>query len=103
MNQLSKFCATDSRCPIRKSAIPCALSVTFEYTPRGYTLHCMTYKRIVLTVPRKVDEFLKRMAEETGIDRSNLIRTRLWEWMTQERDRAIAEKEIAKPGATSRK
>lgn len=52
----------------------------------------MVSKRIVLTIPRKVDEFLKRMAVDTGIDRSNLIRMRIWEWMTEERDRAIAER-----------
>ncbi len=51
----------------------------------------MTDKRIMLTVTRKLDEFLERMAEETGIDRSNLIRTWIWERMQAERDRSIAE------------
>ncbi len=45
----------------------------------------------MLTVTRKLDEFLERMAEETGIDRSNLIRTWIWERMQAERDRSIAE------------
>lgn len=54
----------------------------------------MAPKRIMLTVSRKLDQFLERMAEETGIDRSNLIRGRLWEWFQEERDRQIAERQL---------
>ncbi len=55
----------------------------------------MAPKRIMLTVSRALDGFLERMAEETGIDRSNLIRMRLREWMQEERARGIAERQLA--------
>lgn len=55
----------------------------------------MADKRIMLTVTRKLDEFLERMAEDTGVDRSNLIRGWIWEKMQQERDRAIAERQLS--------
>lgn len=54
----------------------------------------MPQKRIMLTVTRKLDEFLERMSASTGIDRSNLIRMRLWEWMREEQDREIAERKL---------
>jgi hypothetical protein len=50
----------------------------------------------MLTVTPRIDQFLERMVEETGIDRSNLIRTRLWEWMREEQDRSIAERQLKK-------
>jgi Arc/MetJ-type ribon-helix-helix transcriptional regulator len=56
----------------------------------------MPPKRIMLTVTPRIDQFLERMVEETGIDRSNLIRTRLWEWMREEQDRSIAERQLKK-------
>jgi Arc/MetJ-type ribon-helix-helix transcriptional regulator len=55
----------------------------------------MAPKRIMLTVTRQLDEFLERMVEETGIDRSNLIRMRLWNWMQEERDRVLAERQLS--------
>ncbi len=55
----------------------------------------MADKRIMLTVTRKFYDFLERMAEETGVDRSNLIRGWIWEKMQQERDRMIAERQLA--------
>jgi len=57
----------------------------------------MPQKRIMLTVTRRIDAFLSRMVEETGIDRSNLIRARLWEWMREEQDRSIAERQLKQP------
>lgn len=51
--------------------------------------------RIVLTVERKMGQFLQRLVEETGIDRSNLIRGWIWEKMQAERDRQIAEHQMA--------
>jgi hypothetical protein len=51
----------------------------------------------MLTVTRRIDAFLSRMVEETGIDRSNLIRARLWEWMREEQDRSIAERQLKQP------
>jgi hypothetical protein len=50
----------------------------------------------MLTVTPRIDQFLERMVEETGIDRSNLIQTRLWEWMREEQDRSIAERQLKK-------
>lgn len=63
----------------------------------------MAPKRIMLTVSRQIDEFLERMVEETGIDRSNLIRMRLWDWMQQERELSVAERRLATEIAAKRK
>lgn len=49
----------------------------------------------MLTVTPKLDAFLERMSRNTGIDRSNLIRMRLWEWLREEQDREIAERKLA--------
>lgn len=54
----------------------------------------MSPKRIIFTVSRTIDEFLERMMRETGMDQSNLLRMRLWEWYVEERDRAIEEKRL---------
>lgn len=51
-------------------------------------------KRVIFTVSRTIDEFLERMAHETGMDISNLLRMRLWEWYVEERDRQIVEKKL---------
>jgi hypothetical protein len=59
----------------------------------------------MLTVTQKIDAFLDRMSRDTGIDRSNLIRMRLWEWMREEQDRALAERRLSeqvKPDAQKR-
>jgi hypothetical protein len=53
-------------------------------------------RRIMLTVSRALEEFLSQMAKDTGIDRSNLIRMKLWEWRTEERHRNIEERKVAK-------
>jgi len=49
-------------------------------------------ERVSLTVSRAIDEFLERMSTESGMDRSNLIRMKLWEWYVEERDRIIEER-----------
>jgi hypothetical protein len=56
----------------------------------------------MLTVTRQIDEFLERMVEETGIDRSNLIRMRLWDWMQEERERILVERQLSS-GATRKR
>lgn len=55
----------------------------------------MPQKRIMLTVTRRLDEFLQQMVKETGIDRTNLIRMRLWDWMQEERRLTVAERQLA--------
>lgn len=77
-----------------KRCSKCAYRVILEHL-RGRTgLGPMAPKRVMFTVSRKIDEFLDRKVEESGIDRSNLIRMKLWEWMEQDRDRAIAERQV---------
>jgi len=65
----------------------------------------MPEKQIMFTITRQIDEFLERMVEKTGIDRSNLIRMRLWDWMQEERDRSVAERQLRRkrddPGAST--
>jgi len=46
----------------------------------------MKDKRIVLSLPDKMVRFLDEMSRESGMDRTNLIRMRLWEWMVEERE-----------------
>lgn len=47
--------------------------------------------RIMLTLTDQLLEFLDEQSSVSGIDRSNLIRARLWDWRTEERDRRLAE------------
>jgi hypothetical protein len=49
-------------------------------------------ERVIFTVSRTIDQFLEKLSKDTGMDRSNLIRMRLWEWYTEERDRQIEER-----------
>lgn len=56
--------------------------------------------RIMLTLSPELLRFLDGISEESGIDRSNLIRSRLWEWRTEERDRRVSEGRT--PGKTPR-
>jgi hypothetical protein len=55
----------------------------------------MTDKRIMLTVSRKMNDFLDRVTRDSGIDRANYIRSLIWADMQRERDRASAERHIA--------
>lgn len=54
----------------------------------------MSTRRVIFTVSRTIDEFLERMTQESGMDLSNLMRSRLWEWYIEERDRTIAERQL---------
>jgi hypothetical protein len=49
-------------------------------------------ERVIFTVSTTIDQFLDRMARETGMDRSNLLRMMVWDWYTKERDRLLEER-----------
>lgn len=52
----------------------------------------MPEKRIIFTISRILDAFLEQKSEETGIDKSNLIRMRLWEWLQEDRRLRLQER-----------
>lgn len=55
----------------------------------------MQGKRIVITLSKELGHFMDHMVVTTGIDRSNLVRMLVWEKRQEERDRVIAEAQIA--------
>lgn len=58
------------------------------------TTHAM---RVALVLPKALLDFLDEQSRISGIDRSNLIRAKLLEWMQAERDRRIAEAKAGLP------
>jgi hypothetical protein len=55
----------------------------------------MNSRRIVLTLTKRLADFLDEMKEATGVDDCrDLILLRLWRWRQEERDLRIAEARI---------
>ncbi len=54
----------------------------------------MAERRVILTLSDMLIKFLDRKSGESGIDRSNLIRMKLWEWVQEDRDLDVRERAL---------